>query len=256
MFKLTDILEKLKLFKRAPTPAPQTSVNSSNTTAEARPAQQVADNPIKVSRNWYEERFDKITVQRNILFVLLLILLTLSIISIIVVVVIVNSRQFDPFVIQIDESTGMAKIVNPISSEILGGNEALARYFIKKYVIARETYNPVDFDTEARTTIRILSSSAIFWNYLGYIKNKEVDPTIMYGQKNTTFLIVKSWTKLDAKRYMLRFSINETSGDKRVFNRLAVVDFDYVAMELTEAERDINPIGFQVKGYRVDDDNS
>jgi len=254
MFKLTDIIEKLKLFKKSASPVTQNSAASSSV-ADIVPAQ-ATSNPIKISRNWYEERFDKITVQRNILFVLLLILLILSIISIIVVAVIVNSRQFDPFVIQIDESTGMAKIVNPISSEILDGNEALARYFIKRYVIARETYNPVDFDTEARKVIRLLSTSSIFWNYLGYIKNKEIDPTIMYGQKNTTFLIVKSWTKLDSKRYMLRFSINETAGDKRVFNKLAVVDFEYIPMELTEAERDINPIGFQVKNYRVDDDNS
>ena len=55
---------------------------------------------------------------------------------------------------------------------------------------------------------------------------------------------------------MLRFSVNETAGDKRVLNKLAVIDFDYVPMELTETERDINPIGFQVTGYRVDDDNS
>lgn len=254
MFKLTDIIEKLKLFKKSASPVTPNGAAGSNI-ADAAPVQ-ATGNPIKVSRNWYEERFDKITVQRNILFVLLLILLILSIISVIVVAVIVNSRQFDPFVIQIDESTGMAKIVNPISSEILDGNEALARYFIKRYVIARETYNPVDFDTEARKVIRLLSTSSIFWNYLGYIKNKEIDPTIMYGQKNTTFLIVKSWTKLDSKRYMLRFSINETAGDKRVFNKLAVVDFEYIPMELTEAERDINPIGFQVKNYRVDDDNS
>lgn len=254
MFKLTDIIEKLKLFKKSASPVTQNS-GAGSSAADTNPAQ-ATGNPIKVSRNWYEERFDKITVQRNILFVLLLILLILSIISVIVVAVIVNSRQFDPFVIQIDESTGMAKIVNPISSEILDGNEALARYFIKRYVIARETYNPVDFDTEARKIIRLLSTSSIFWNYLGYIKNKEIDPTIMYGQKNTTFLIVKSWTKLDSKRYMLRFSINETAGDKRVFNKLVVVDFEYVPMKLTEAERDINPIGFQVKNYRVDDDNS
>jgi type IV secretion system protein VirB8 len=150
----------------------------------------------------------------------------------------------------------MAKIVNPVSTEILEGNESLARYFIKKYVIARETYNPVDFDTEARKIVRMLSSSTIYWNYLGYIRNKEIDPTLIYGQKNTTFLIVKSWSKLDAKKYMLRFSVNETAGDKRVLSKLAVIDFDYVPMELTETERDINPIGFQVTGYRVDDDNS
>lgn len=249
MLKPKELLEKLPFFKKSPPPQQMPSPGVSQGIAPST-------NSVRAVRNWYEERFDKIIVQLNILFVLLLILLILSTVALISVAIIINSRQFDPFVIQIDETTGMAKVVNPTSSEVLEGDEALARYFIKKYVIARETYNPVDFDTEARKTIRLLSSSAVFWNYLGYIKNKEVDPTIIYGQKNTTFLIVKSWTKLDKKRFMLRFSINETAGDKRVFNRIAVVDFNYVPMELTEAERDINPIGFQVKGYRVDDDNS
>ena len=34
---------------------------------------------VKEIRNWYEERFDNITVQRNLLFILLLVLLCLSI---------------------------------------------------------------------------------------------------------------------------------------------------------------------------------
>lgn len=249
MWNPKEILGKIPIFKKNP-PDPQ--IPSAGVNQEVSPS----TNSIRAVKNWYEERFDKIIVQRNILFIILLILLILAIVALISVAAIINSRQFDPFVIQIDETTGMAKVVNPTSSEVLDGDEALAKYFIKKYVIARETYNPVDFDKEARKIIRLLSATAIYWNYIGYIKNKEVDPTIIYGQKNTTFLLVKSWTKLDKKRYILRFSINETAGDKKVFNKIAVVDFNYVPMELTEAERDINPIGFQVKGYRVDDDNS
>lgn len=237
MFKLAEI------FKKSQPPTGQQDTEKYN-------------NSVKIVRNWYEERYDKLIVQRNILLLLLLVVISLTIISVLVISIVVNAKEFDPFVIQIEESTGMAKIVNPVSTEILEGNESLARYFIKKYVIARETYNPVDFDTEARKIVRMLSSSTIYWNYLGYIRNKEIDPTLIYGQKNTTFLIVKSWSKLDAKKYMLRFSVNETAGDKRVLSKLAVIDFDYVPMELTETERDINPIGFQVTGYRVDDDNS
>ena len=237
MFKIAEIFKKLPSF-----------TGQQNT--------EKYNDSVKSVRNWYEEKYDKIVVQRNIMLLLLFILISLIIISVVAISIVVNAKEFDPFVIQIEEDTGMAKIVNPISTEILEGNESLARYFMKKYVIARETYNPVDFSTEARKVIRILSSSNIYWNYLGYISNKEIDPTLVYGQKNTTFLIVKSWSKLANKKYMLRFSVNETAGDKRVLNKLAVIDFDYVPMELTETERDINPIGFQVTGYRVDDDNS
>lgn len=214
------------------------------------------NNSLTRVRNWYEERYDTIIVQRNILFVLLLLLIFLVALSVIAVTVIVNTKRFDPFVIQVDETTGMAKIVNPTSSEVLDGNEALARYLIKKYVIARETYNPVDFDTRARQVIRLCSTSSVYFSYLGYIKNKEVDPSVIYGQKNTTFLTVKSWSKLDKTKYMLRFSVTETDGSKKVFNKLAIVDFNYVALSLNDDELDINPVGFQVQGYRVDDDNS
>jgi type IV secretion system protein VirB8 len=159
-------------------------------------------------------------------------------------------------VIQIENSTGLAKVVNPITSEILGGNEALARYFIKRYVISRETYNPVDFETRARQIVRLLSTSQVYNNYMGYIKDKLNDPTILYGQKNTTYLTVKSWSKLDSKRYVFRFSITETVGDRRVLNKIAIIDYDYVPMSLSADDEDINPVGFQIKGYKVDDDNS
>lgn len=210
----------------------------------------------KEIRNWYEERFDNITVQRNLMFILLIVLLCLSIVSIGVIAYVINTKRFDPFVIQIDDTTGMAKIVNPINSQILNGNEALAQYFIKKYVVARETYNPVDFTTLANKTVRLLSANSIYWDYRGYLRNDELNPAIKYGQKNTTFLIVKSWSKLSDNKYILRFSINETAQARRVFNKIAVVEFKYIPMELTEEDKDINPLGFQVTGYRVDDDSS
>ena len=169
---------------------------------------------------------------------------------------VINTKRFDPFVIQIDDTTGIAKVVNPLSSSILSGNEALAQYFIKKYIIARETYNPVDFSTEAKRIVRLLSSNSIYWDYRGYLKNEAVDPTIKYGQKNTTYLVVKSWSKLADKKYIMRFSINETAGAMKVFNKIAVVEFQYLPMELTESDKDVNPVGFQVTGYRMDDDSS
>ena len=183
-------------------------------------------------------------------------LLCLSIVSIGVVAYVINTKRFDPFVIQIDDTTGMAKIVNPINSQILNGNEALAQYFIKKYVVARETYNPVDFTTLAKKTVRLLSANSIYWEYRGYLRNEEVNPAIKYGQKNTTFLVVKSWSKLNDNKYILRFSINETAQARRIYNKIAVVEFKYIPMELTEKDKDINPLGFQVTGYRVDDDSS
>jgi type IV secretion system protein VirB8 len=242
MLKINELINKFK--------------NSDSVNKPSGTTENIQTKSTKEIRNWYEERFDNITVQRNLLFILLIVLLCLSIISIGVIAYVINTKRFDPFVIQIDDTTGMAKVVNPINSQVLNGNEALAQYFIKKYVVARETYNPVDFTTLANKTVRLLSANSIYWDYRGYLRNDELNPSIKYGQKNTTFLIVKSWSKLSDNKYILRFSINETAQARRVYNKIAVVEFQYVPMELTEEDKDINPLGFQVTGYRVDDDSS
>ena len=104
--------------------------------------------------------------------------------------------------------------------------------------------------------VRLLSANSIYWDYRGYLKNEAVDPTIKYGQKNTTYLVVKSWSKLADQKYIMRFSINETAGAMKVFNKIAVVEFQYLPMESTENDKDVNPVGFQVTGYRMDDDSS
>ena len=61
----------------------------------------------------------------------------MSIVSIGVVAYVINTKRFDPFVIQIDDTTGIAKVVNPLTSTVLSGNEALAQYFIKKYILKK-----------------------------------------------------------------------------------------------------------------------
>ena len=146
MSKITELFSKFK----------KTTEELQSETTTVAPA-----GSIKSIKNWYEERYENIIVQRNILFSMLIILLCLAIISVGAITYIMNSKRFDPFVIQIDDTTGMAKIVNPVSSSVLEGNEELAKFFIKKYVIARETYNPVDFDTEAKRAIRLLSENSV-----------------------------------------------------------------------------------------------
>lgn len=213
-------------------------------------------NPLKITQNWYEERADNLIVQRNLLIILLIILSIFMVISTLVIAFVVKSKQFDPFVIQLDDTTGRASVVEPISSPVLTADESLTRYFIKKYINARETYNFVDFTTLARTTIRLLSTSNVFYGYLGYIRDKNNDPSLKYQENNTTYLVLKSWSKIASDKYIVRFSVNEATGNQTVYNKIAVVSYAYVPMQLTDSELDINPVGFQVNGYRVDDDNS
>jgi type IV secretory pathway component VirB8 len=169
MFKISDIFSFLKS-------SANKLENGQLQTGESLQQNQVSDKPLnalKATQNWYEERSDKIIVQRNLLMILLIILTSFMVIATLVIAFVVNSKQFYPFVIQLDDNTGRAAIVSPASSTLLAADDSLTRYFIKKYLVARETYNPVDFTTIARTTVRLFSTSSVYYNYLGFIKNKD-----------------------------------------------------------------------------------
>ncbi len=216
--------------------------------------QQQENKPTYV-KSWFEERYDAIIVQRNIALFFSFICLCAIILSVLAVMKVSLSRKFDPFVIQIEEKTGATKIVNPIGVEVLSGQTSIAQYFIKLYIAARETYNPVDFDGRARQVVKLLSTGGIYWRYLSYINRKENDPRLIYGQRETTTLKIRSWSEIETKKMIVRFAIQESVSGK-IFNKIAIVEYDYVPMELTQEELDINPVGFQIVGYRVDDDYS
>ena len=110
--------------------------------------------------------------------------------------------------------------------------------------------------TLAKKIVRLLSVKSIYQEYGDYLKNEELNPAIKYGQKNTTFLVMKSWSKLNYNKYILRFLINKTAQARRIQNKIAIVEFKYIPMELTEKDKNINPLGFQVTGLRVGGDSS
>ena len=207
--------------------------------------------------SWQDERYESLISQRNIFLFFSLVATTCIIVTTLSMVRIVSIKRIDPFVIQIDQSSGAASIVNPLNSDTLSGYDSLSRYFIKKYIEARETYNPVDFDTTAKRYIKISSTDPIYSQYIRYISAKDNDPRIIYGAKNTTSMKTKSWSNLSPNKYICRFSIIENAGDTRVFNKIAIVEIDYQGVDnIPQEDLDMNPVGFKVINYRVDDDNS
>lgn len=214
--------------------------------------------PKEETKNWYLERYDIILLQRNIFAVACLISMIIIVASIIAVAYITSAKSFHPFLVQIEESTGRATVVVSNKDNLITANQSLSQYFITKYLVAREGYNQVDFSDYSRKTIRLLSASDVYRDYLGYINRNENNPQIIYGNKNSTYVKIKSWSYIDntMKKVMVRFAVLENTGAMKTYNKIAVVDFDYISMELDELDKQINPIGFQIKGYKVSDDNS
>lgn len=206
-------------------------------------------------RNWYSDRYESLIVQRNLLFIFILFMLAFILSGIFIVGQIAASKTVEPFIVEIEDKTGITNVVNPLSRKDLTTDEALNRYFIMNYLRSRETYNVVDYDHSYRSVVRLLSSSNVYSEFRIFLSSNTKSPIISYGTSNSTSLKLRSIQFLDqGKTAQVRFTITENSGNKLTFNKIATLSFEYKQMELTNEERQINPLGFQVTNYRVDDE--
>lgn len=204
--------------------------------------------------NWYADRYEHVLVQRNLL--LLIVLLSFGVIMAGVVVVrqVSLSKSVDPFVIEIEERTGITNVVNPLSRKDLTTNEALNTYFIMKYLRARETYDYLVYRHNFSTVVRLLSSFSVYNAFKNFINNDPKSPIKIYGTNVSTTLKVRSIQFLEGTTAQVRFTIIRNGDNNAKSDKIATITFTYLQMEMTPEERYVNPLGFQVVGYRIDDE--
>lgn len=185
----------------------------------------------------------------------------ISIISVTAVVFLTPLKSVEPYVIRVDNTTGMVDIITSVNqTEFVSDNEALDKYFTTSYVKIREGYfyNILQNDY---TTVQIWSSPEVSSDYLK-----------IYEGDNSRVDIFKNRTEIDVeinsvtlgnsngmKMATIRFNqIYKDAKSRTITNKKAKIvtlAYDYSPQSLmTENERLINPLGFKVLTYRVDDE--
>lgn len=185
----------------------------------------------------------------------------ISIISVVAVVFLTPLKSVEPYVIRVDNTTGMVDIITSVNqTEFISDNEALDKYFTTSYVKIREGYfyNILQNDY---TTVQIWSSPEVSSDYLK-----------IYEGDNSRVDILKNRTEIDVeinsvtlgnsngmKMATIRFNqIYKDAKSRTITNKKAKIvtlAYDYSPQSLmTENERLINPLGFKVLTYRVDDE--
>ena len=166
-------------------------------------------------------------------------------------------KTVEPYVIRVNDTTGMVDIVTSIKDEVLTKNEALDKYFIATYVKIREGYYYEILQQDYIKT-QILSSPKVAEEYRSVyvgsngraerLKNKtevKIDiNSVVLGESN------------GVKTSTIRFneeSVDVSSKISTKTAKIATLSYDYAPNELiTEQERLENPLGFKVLTYRVD----
>lgn len=197
-------------------------------------------------KSWYSNRYQIVIVQRNILLLLATLLTVSMTASIIFVKVVVSSKSLEPYIIEIEEKSGVPTIVNQLTTQNLTGDESVKKYFINQFIQAAAAYDPKTYKSDAEK-VRLLSIQSVYSDFRNRINPKDL------GVDSKIELRVKSLKFLDPATVQIRVLRNTITKEKGLVTKDEVINmtFYFANLTLTAEERLINPLGFQVTSFSI-----
>ena len=123
------------------------------------------------TKNWYKDRYQYLLVQRKLLTLITLLSLLCTLGTVIAIALLAPLKTVDPFVIQVDQRSGITQTVDPLSVKELTANEAVNDFFIVQYIRSRETYSVTDL-ARNYNIVRVMSDPLKV--YLDFVR--QADP--------------------------------------------------------------------------------
>lgn len=176
--------------------------------------------------------------------------------SVLAVAMLTPLKTVEPYVIRVDNSTGIVDIVQSMQNAETNYDEAINKYFTQWYVRYREGYSK-ELAEEYYYNTGIMSVGAEQRKYYDFFNPKNpLSPLNVYGEYAKVKIRIKSTSFINANVALVRYykEIEHGADKPQISHWAATIVFKYSGAPMHEKDRGINPIGFQVMEYRNDPD--
>ena len=238
----------------------QTAVESASVTSDSQKTSQ--------RKNWYQDRYESLRVQRNFLFLFAVIGVVGLGFAVNMVAKLNDSKVFEPFVIEVEDRTSIVSQVSQKTVETYTADEAVVKYFISKYVRARESYHPSTYKYFYDTEVRVLSDENVYRQFVSSVVPSAPNSPLLLKTSRMRTTDVKSISFLENKEDRNAEKSKKGTVQVRIVTRdvrldglnpinelhyIIIITYEFrEKLELTQPQRYINPLGFQTTSYRKD----
>ncbi|WP_336277039.1 virB8 family protein [Bartonella sp. CB178] len=211
------------------------------------------DEYVKEARSFDVDRMHGMRVRMKISMILTGLFGLMTIALALAVAALTPLKTVEPFVIRVDNSTGIVDTVSALKDAPQDYDKAITRYFAGKYVRARESFQ----SSEAQNNFRIVSllSSPAEQNRFAkwYSGSNPESPQNIYQNMIVT-VTIKSISFLSTDLVQVRYykKVRDFTGKEAIVHEVAILNFSYVNARIATEDRLVNPLGFQVSEYRSD----
>ncbi|ENT7290715.1 virB8 family protein [Campylobacter coli] len=182
----------------------------------------------------------------------------IAIISIVAVVLLTPLKTIEPYVIRVDNATGMVDILTMLDEKEISSNEALDKYFISQYVKAREGYYYELLNQDYLLT-QLMSSEKVANEYRAWYEGENARDQILKNSNevNVQILSIVLGNSNGIKTSTIRAKIITKNLNTRGLSestKVITLSYDYILAKASEENRILNPLGFKVTNYRIDEE--
>ena len=179
----------------------------------------------------------------------------IALLEAIALIILLPLKTVEPYTLLVDRQTGNVEKLDPLDAQTIAPDAALTRSFLVQYVIARESFDRDDLQSDYRKTA-LWSAGDARKRYVALMQaSNPASPVSSLPTGTTIRTEVKSVSSLGENRSMVRFSTTRVargSQPQTAQHWVAIIDYTFSNAEMTEADRLLNPLGFQVTRYRRD----
>lgn len=177
----------------------------------------------------------------------------IAVVSVFAIAGLTPLKTVEPFVVRVDNSTGIVDVVSALTSAAGTYDEAVTKYFAAKYVRAREGYVSSEAEDNFRT-VALLSTQPEQTRFATVYRGSNPEsPQNIYGRSATSRINIVSISLINANVASVRYMQTVTRGDDvRTTHWVATLTFSYVNAPMSSTDRLVNPLGFVVSDYRAD----
>jgi type IV secretion system protein VirB8 len=227
-----------------------------------RKQQDVSDS----SKHWYQDKYQHVLTQRNMLALIAVVSLFAAAVAAFAVFRLAPLKSVQPYLIQIDEKTGITQRVTPISRADYAASQAVDRYFTSTYLRLRESYN-INILRYNYNVLRLMSTADAFRRF-----RQQVDPANEQsfakrlgtgGQRDVKIRSMvyvtnpsdsrKASSVTTSKIIQARITTTETLPNQPdlVSFWIITLTFEYADLSLNQEEQLLNPLGYTVTSYQI-----
>ncbi len=203
-------------------------------------------NKLKI-KSWYSNRYQIVLIQRNVLLLFTLVSMFSVAVAVIFVKTIMSSKSLEPYVIEVEQKSGIATVVDQMTSQSFTGDQVIRRYFINEFIQSAFSYEPSVENKKNLDKVRVFSSQSVFVNYRNRLKE--------YGAESFVGVRIKTILFTEANSAQIRVVQQvKKSQDSVAVNKDYLINLSfYFAPEnnLSMEDRLINPLGFQVSKINI-----